>query len=83
MNYYKKAVIFYIFWHRSFFYVNICLLKEIAKERFYIMKDMKNFIGKVTAKIAYDTAEKNANSICTWVFYQPKLPEKVKKLRKF
>ena len=41
------------------------------------MKDMKNFIGKVTAKIAYDTAEKNANSICTWVFYQPKLPEKV------
>ena len=50
---------------------------------FYIMKDMKNFIGKVTAKIAYDTAEKNANSICTWVFYQPKLPEKVKKLRRF
>lgn len=45
------------------------------------MKDkvMKN----VVRKIIYNVASKSANSGCTIFFYQPKIPEAVKKLRKF
>lgn len=43
----------------------------------------KNIINKIAADLVYETAVKQANSSCTFFFYQPKLPEKVKKLRKF
>ena len=45
------------------------------------MKDkvMKN----VVRKIIYNVASKSANRVCTIFFYQPKMPEAVKKLRKF
>lgn len=33
--------------------------------------------------IAVSSAEKNANSTCLWYNNQPKLPEAVKKMRKF
>lgn len=38
---------------------------------------------KILAKIAYKTAESVSNKSCAFLFNQPKLPEKVKKLRKF
>ena len=42
----------------------------------------KNTIGKVIAKAAYKKAEESNNLICTYFFYQPRLPEAVKKLKK-
>lgn len=38
---------------------------------------------KVLLQLVYKEAESNANSACTWLLYVPKLPEKLKKLRKF
>ncbi|MFU0828145.1 MAG: hypothetical protein ACFWTJ_11600 [Lachnoclostridium sp.] len=40
-------------------------------------------IGKVAAKLAMMSASKEANSCCTFIAYQKKLPENAKKLRKF
>ena len=40
-------------------------------------------VDKVIKKAAYRMAEISANQVCTYFFYQPKLPESVKKLRKF
>lgn len=37
----------------------------------------------IIAKIAFAVAKSNANAVCLFMFNQPKLPEKVKKLRKF
>lgn len=33
-------------------------------------------------KVAYKVAERGANQVCPFLFYQPTLPEKVKKLKK-
>lgn len=46
---------------------------------------MKNasVVDKMVKKAAYSTAEKSTNLICLLFFHQPKLPEAVKKLRKF
>jgi hypothetical protein len=43
----------------------------------------KYFMAKFLANIAKQIATKNVNSACTLFFYQPKLSEKIKKLRKF
>lgn len=43
----------------------------------------KGKLEKVVANMAYETAKTSASYVCTWFFYQPKLPEAVKKLRKF
>lgn len=40
---------------------------------------MKN---ELIAKFAYLEAKKSANQGCPFIFYQEKLPEKVKKLKK-
>ena len=37
----------------------------------------------MVVKAAYNAAEKNANSVCGFFFYQPKQSDAVKKLRKF
>ncbi len=42
-----------------------------------------NAVEKVVASLAYNEAKKGANTMCVWCFHQPKLPEGVKKLRKF
>lgn len=42
-----------------------------------------NKVGKVIAGMAYKTSKRSANSLCSYFFNQPELPEKVKKLRKF
>lgn len=47
------------------------------------MKKVKTQLEKMVVKAAYKTAEKNANSVCGFLFYQPKQPDAVKKLRKF
>ena len=44
---------------------------------------MKKFIGAIIATAAKSEAIKNANSACTYFFYQPKEPKDLKKLRKF
>ncbi|MBR1743007.1 MAG: cyclic lactone autoinducer peptide [Lachnospiraceae bacterium] len=43
----------------------------------------KGVVKMVLKKVAYHEAEKSAKIICGWFFYQPKLPNAVKKLRKF
>lgn len=40
-------------------------------------------VEKVVANMAYKTSKRSANSLCSYFFNQPELPEKVKKLRKF
>jgi cyclic lactone autoinducer peptide len=40
-------------------------------------------LESVVAKLAYESAKHSANSTCHMFFGQTKLPEKVKKLRKF
>ena len=55
-------------------------LKEQKKEEEKYMK--KLIIGKAIAKAAYKESEKQINEICNAFFYQPKLPEAVKKLKK-
>ena len=47
------------------------------------VKKVKTQLEKMVVKAAYKTAEKNANSVCGFLFYQPKQPDAVKKLRKF
>ena len=47
------------------------------------MKKIKKQLEKMVVKAAYNAAEKNANSMCGFFFYQPKQPDAVKKLRKF
>ena len=47
------------------------------------MKKIKKHIEKMVVKAAYNAAEKNANSVCGFFFYQPKQSDAVKKLRKF
>ncbi len=51
-------------------------------ERGKVMEKMRH-IKKVVANAAYSSAVRSANRNCTYFFYQSKLPEKVKKLRKF
>ena len=47
------------------------------------MKNSVLKIGKATAKLAMMSASKEANNCCSFIAYQPKLPESAKKLRKF
>ena len=50
-------------------------MKLMKKEN----KTIKNLVEKLAVKIA--VAE--ANTVCSYITYQPKLPQSVKKLRKF
>lgn len=45
------------------------------------MKD--KIVKKAAKKVVYSVASKSANRVCTIFFYQPKMLEAVKKLRKF
>lgn len=46
------------------------------------MKRETNVLLRTVAKLAYTTASKEANTVCNLIFYQSKLPAKVKELRK-
>lgn len=46
------------------------------------MKKERKTLLKRVAGMAYTTAKKEANSVCYAFFFQPELPEQVKKLRK-
>ena len=43
----------------------------------------KNVVDKIVAEAAYKSAERIASQSCMFFFYQPKLTDAVKKLRKF
>lgn len=43
----------------------------------------ENIVDKMVKKAAYSTAEKSSSLMCVFFFHQAKLPEAVKKLRKF
>lgn len=45
------------------------------------MKKDINRVEKVVADMAYRTSVRNVNKVCIWFFNQPKLPEKLKKLK--
>ena len=47
------------------------------------MKKGKKIFQNVVEKIAIKIAKVDANTACPCISYQPKLPEAVKKLRKF
>ncbi len=46
-------------------------------------KIMKELPLKLVSQIALKTAQKEANSACLFLGYQPKAPDNMKKLRKF
>lgn len=46
-------------------------------------KKTENKMGSLIAKTAKSVASKGANSACYFFFHQPKMPAKVKELRKF
>ena len=50
----------------------------ITKENEKMRKELK----KVIEKIAIKAASSNVNETCSWITYQPKVPESVKKLKK-
>lgn len=43
---------------------------------------MRKELKKVIEKIAIKAASSNVNETCSWITYQPKVPESVKKLKK-
>lgn len=45
------------------------------------MKKLSDVALKLLAKTAYSNAEKEVNSACMLVAYQPKMPDKVKELK--
>ncbi len=46
-------------------------------------KTLKKMALNAVSKVASKTAENSANQTCLWWLYQPKVPAKVKKMRKF
>lgn len=62
--------------------------QKLNKEKVVtVMNNMKTIVKEKVlqnvAKIAYHSAEQNANTSCVFWHYQPQLPEAVKKLRRF
>ena len=53
--------------------------KEMRKRQG--MKKQHDVALKLLAKAAYANAEKEANSACLFIGYQPKMPQKVKELK--
>lgn len=47
------------------------------------MKKVEKGILKVASKVVLKTVQREANSACFFLGYQPKAPENLKKLRKF
>lgn len=47
------------------------------------MKKKGAVLERTVANLAYIASKKSANSNCSWLFHQPKQPDKVKNLRKF
>lgn len=47
------------------------------------MKNGKKIVEKAVARIAYKAAKQASNSACYYFFGQKKLPESVRKMRKF
>ena len=43
---------------------------------------MRKELKKIVEKIAIKAASSNVNETCSWITYQPKVPESVKKLKK-
>lgn len=58
-------------------------MKEKKRKEKEIMVKKIKAVEKVIAKAALTTAKSNVNSVCNFFFYQSKIPEKAKKLRKF
>ena len=76
IDYYKSP-------HRREKCVKLMVLKEnLQKEEEKMMKKT-DVVDQMIKKAAYHTAKKSANQICAFFFHQPKLPEAVRKLRKF
>lgn len=46
------------------------------------MKKDAKLIDKIIGASALAAAKGNVNSVCSWFFHQPKVPDNVKKLRK-
>ena len=58
--------------------------KEILMKGVRLFNEQQKVsMAELVAKIAYKSAKRSANTTCFGPFGQPKLPEKVKKLRNF
>ena len=51
---------------------------SLVIRRSFTLRELK----KVIEKIAIKAASSNVNETCSWITYQPKVPESVKKLKK-
>ena len=59
------------------------ILKELKEMEALTMKKYLFLISKGVALCSFVFALFNANSACAFIYHQPELPDKVKKLRKF
>ena len=52
----------------------------MKKESF---RKVESFASRTVANLAMRTAEYTADRLCVFIFHQPKMPDEVKKLRRF
>ena len=53
------------------------------EETYMKMSNMKKNLGSLIGKTAVSVAKIEANAACTYLTYQPKKPDALKKMRKF
>lgn len=60
---------------------------EEKREAFIMKKEsfrkVESIASRTVAKLAMRTAEYTADRLCVFIFHQPKMPDEVKKLRRF
>lgn len=55
--------------------------RKNKKREVFCMKKFSNAVLKAVAGIAFNNAKKETESTCTFIGYQPKMPEKVYALK--
>jgi len=62
------------------------MLKKHIESTFFMLtkeKNMLKIIAKLVSALSIKITEKNINTGCTFIVYQPKLPTSANRLRKF
>ena len=67
----------------SYYEMSLTELHTIGGIQMNIKEKMVEKVHQATAKTAMRVATNQASRVCVGILYQPTLPDKVKKLRKF
>lgn len=63
-------------------FYNVSVSNYKGKEDFKFMKKVMSIVLKQVGNVADKTLSLSANTTSTWIAYQPKVPESVKKFKK-